>query len=222
MDFLSLCQAVNTECGITGANQPTSVTNQNDILNHIVNWVRTADYTIQNLYFDWRFLWTENTQAIPSDTSTIVPVSNMKHIDPESVIIIDGDKSYTIEVIDYKLLRKMRATTTSAPFVCAISPNNQIVFPQPTDKAYQISYEYHKKPVELEDNTDISLIPVEYHRCIVLQAKIYYAERYSVNEVAQEATKQLKEYLDRLRADQLPGLVNLRTAQPKFMTVVPE
>jgi len=51
---------------------------------------------------------------------------------------------------------------------------------------------------------------------------MYYAERYSVSEVAQEASKQYAEYFDRLRSDQLPGLVNLRTIQPDFMTVIVE
>jgi len=222
VDFLKLCQTVNTECGITGANQPTSVNNQSDILNHIVNWVRTADYTIQNLYFDWRFLWSSVTQVIPEGVVSIVPQLTMKHIDPESVQIVDGDERVNIQVIDYKQLRSIRSTSPAMPFVCAISPSNQIEFSQPADKNYQIYYEFHKKPVELENNTDVPLIPEEYHRCIVLQAKMYYAERYSVNEVAQEATKQYQQYFDRLRSDQLPGLTNLRTIQPEFMTVVVE
>ena len=223
MNFLKLCQALNVECGITGANQPASVSNQNDILKHLVEWIRVADYTIQNLFFDWRFLWSSTTQILVTGSMTSVPVSNMKHIDPESVIIIDDTDRISINVIDYKLLRDMRDDTVAGtPFVCAISPDNQIVFPQPTDKEYRIYYEYYKKPLELTDNTDVSLIPPEYHRCIILQAKIYYAERYTIPEVAQEAGKQYKELFDRLKSDQLPGLTNMRTVQPEFMTVVPE
>jgi len=136
VDFLKLCQTVNTECGITGANQPTSVNNQSDILNHIVNWVRTADYTIQNLYFDWRFLWSSATQAIPEGVTSIVPQPSMKHIDPESVQIVDGNDRIDIEVVDYKKLRSMRSMSPAMPFICAISPDNQIEFSQPTDKNY--------------------------------------------------------------------------------------
>ena len=223
MNFLELCKALNAECGITGADQPTSVSNQNDILRHLVDWIRIADYTIQNLYFDWRYLWSTNIQIIVTGSISIVPVSDLKHIDPESIEIIDDTKRTSITLIDYKELRSMRNTDTSgAPYVCAISPNNQIVFPQPTDKSYSIYYEYHKKPVELTNNTDVSLIPKEYHRCIILQAKLYYAERYTIPEIGQESSKQLSELFDRLKSDQLPGLTNLRTTQPEFMTVMPE
>lgn len=223
MNYLELCQKVNEECGITGANQPTSVSNQSSILLHIVNWVRTADYTIQNLYFDWRFLWGNNTQTIVEDAFSIVPISNFKHIDPESIYIIDGTDRTPIDVIDYKQLRSIKNLSQKVkPYVCAISPDNQIVFPVTSDKIYTIEYDYYKKPVFLTDNTDTSLIPEEYHRCIVLLAKLYYSERFSVPEVAQAANGQYQEIFDRLRSDQLPGLNNMRTVQSKPMMVVTE
>ena len=55
MDFLSLCQRMRQECGISGSG-PTTVVGQSGNLQRIVDWVNTAWIDIQTTNQDWGWM----------------------------------------------------------------------------------------------------------------------------------------------------------------------
>ena len=98
------------------------------------------------------------------------------------------------------------------------------VYPTP-DSATAMSAEYWKTPTLLSSASDVSAIPVRFHRIIICRAKIYYAEQNDAPEIMSASVAEFSDLLDKLESDQLPSQRNRRFSevQDRFnYTVVPE
>jgi hypothetical protein len=98
------------------------------------------------------------------------------------------------------------------------------IYPTP-DSTTAISSEYWATPTELSASTDVSVIPVRFHRIIIARAKIYYAEQNDASEVLSGSIAEFTDLLLKLESDQLPGQRNRRFSLVQDLanyTVVPQ
>ena len=74
MNFLSLCQRLRQEAGLTGTG-PVSVLGQSGEMKRIVDWATAAYEEIQNLHATWRFLKTDFTFQTIYNTQDYTPTA---------------------------------------------------------------------------------------------------------------------------------------------------
>jgi len=230
--YLQLVQQLQRDLGVTGAAIP-AVTGQSSINEKLVNWIADADEFIQSLYWDWKFLWSEYSIATVAGNPAPTVPSDLGVWDRESFWL-----DYTLatkkklEYLDYYEWRDSLGhgvKTNSKPNYITIKPNNSIILERPPDAVYTLTGEYWKTPARMTANADVSAIPAQFHRIIVVQAKLWYAEEEEIPTVYQAAQAELMGdekgnlgLMDKLKSHQLPGQDVRRMAQGPSMTVVAE
>lgn len=230
-DYLALVQQLQREVGVAGATI-TTVSNQTGIYNKLVNWIKDADEYIQSLHIDWQFLWREY--------SISTSIGNAEPASPSDLNFWDRDKfflDYTtsnhkhLVFIPYDFWRKGRGRgelNDRRPDSITIKPNDQIVLIDPPDDVYSLTGEYWATPTLLVNNTDVSIIPVAFHRIILAQAKLWYSEEQEMPEVYQIASRELNGdgrkqlgLLGRLESLQLPEQAGRTMGVANDITVIP-
>ena len=233
-DYLTLVKQLQRECGVAGAAIST-VSNQTGMYNKLVQWIADADEYIQSLHIDWKFLWSEY-----SETTVI---GNAEPPIPSDLNIWDRDSFYLDYTLKsqkklvykaYKLWRDGQGRGVQinrTPNLIIIKPNNQIILSRPPDDAYALTAEYWVTPTKMVNNTDVSAIPAAFHRIIVLQAKLWYAEEQDMPDVYALAKKELRGdglrgkdmgLLGRLEALQLPNQEGRTMGESPDITIRPE
>ncbi len=216
-DFLTLVQQLQREVGVQGS-PLTTVSSQTGIYAKLVNWIADADEHIKGMRTDWKFLWSQYS------ISTIIGTAQPSI--PSDLNLWDEDSFYLdyslasnrhLKILDYKNWRDGRGRgvlTNRKPDRVVIDPGNQIILANPPDAAYALTAEYWKKSTKMASNTDVSEIPANFHRVILLQAKMWYAEQQEIPDVYQSANFELNGspdnkkdmgLLERLKASQLPN-----------------
>jgi len=230
--FLQLAQQLQRDLGVSGTSV-SAVTGQTGMLEKLVNWIADADEFIQSLYWDWKFLWSEYSIATVAGNAAPTVPSDLGVWDRESFWL-----NYTLatkkklQYMDYYEWRDSLGygvKTNSKPSYITIKPDNSIILERPPDAAYTLTGEYWKTPTRMTANGDLSAIPAQFHRIIVVQAKLWYAEEEEITTVYQAADKELNGdergnlgLMDKLKSNQLPGQDVRRMAQSPSMTVVAE
>lgn len=215
-DYLTLVQQLQREVGIQGA--PTStVVGQSDIKNKLVHWIADADIHIQSMHWDWRFLWSQYSQVTASGNSTPPIPGDLNVWDRDSFYLdhssITHKKLITMEYQRWTETLRQGVKTNNKPQIVVIKPDNSLILNPPPDAVYNLTADYWKTPVKLINNTDISPIPAAFHRIILIQAKLWYAEEQEIPIVYQSANNELHGnranqelgLLSRLESLQLPG-----------------
>lgn len=225
--FLELCQDYRAELGIPG-NGPVTTVGQVGELARVITDIRNADLDIQNKWQDWRFLWTSfsaNTIAgnrwltttKPSDLGTWN--TNSFYLDKSST------ESIHLTYIDYDEWRDTRVvgeSTTGDPDAFTVLPDGSIYLDPVPDTVMALTAEYWKKPAPLTSNAQVSIIPEEWHRLIVVRAKIYYAEREDAPEIMVGAVAEYDDLMTGLEAGYLRGQGDGRQARvirPRQMVI---
>ena len=194
--YLQLCQDMAREVGIPGTG-PSSVTPTAEEEKDIVRQIKHADVDIQSRWFNWNYLWAEASITTSSGTSTITSPTDLSQWNIDCVVFDPTSVDYQpLEYMpwnDYKDQYKYGSIDSGTPEVFSVKPDNVIdLYPTP-DTATVVKAEYWKTPTELSSDSDVSVIPVRFHRMIICRAKIYL--------------------LDKLESDQLPGQRNRRFSQ---------
>jgi hypothetical protein len=206
MNLLKLVQTLQTESG-TGNMPISNVATATGEALRLVQWVITADLTLQAHAVDWKFLWTFPSAPITTGagTSTYAGPSDL-NVWKRDAFVIDGIQISEDNVMDYNAATFPRGAATGRPYSVYIMPNNQIrLFPTP-NAAYDIEYEYYRKPVEMaQANGSQSVIPSPYDWVIVYEALSYYATFENAAESAAKAQQGMAAWFPKLEANQKPG-----------------
>lgn len=233
-DFLTLVQQLQRETGVEGA-PLTAVLNQKGMYSKLVNWIADADEHIKNMRTDWKFLWSAYSITTASGTSEPTVPSDLNLWDEDSFYLDYSLASNRhLRILDYKQWRDGRGRgvlINRKPDRVVIKPDNQIVLANPPDAAYALTADYWKTSTKMAANNDTSEIPAEFHRVILLQAKLWYAEQQEIPDVYQAANIELNGggdnkkdmgLLERLKSSQLPNQHRRTMGEATPITMVPE
>lgn len=207
-DYLTLVQQLQREVGVSGA-PITTVAGQTGLAGRLVAWIADSDQYIQSLHWDWNFLWSEYSISTIVGTPNPTVPADLGVWDKESFYL-----DYTLAT--HKRLRNMGykdwrdsagrgVKTNRKPNYVVVKPDKSIVLEPPPDAIYTLTSDYFAKPTRMASNTDVSLIPAQFHRIIVVQAKLYFAEEQEIAAVFEAAQKEL--YGDGSKKD--PGLISM-------------
>lgn len=210
MTFLELVQALHSEVGAAGSS-PTTVVNQVKENNRMVNWIKRADLRLQNKWVNWKFMRLEFTtnNTTTAGVATLGAPADHKTWDVETFkILYPGDTEYSdIDVVEYENIKdEILTTDQGAPSRIIIMPDNNLKLDPVPDGVYTVQADYYRKPVALANNTDVSLIPEEYHESAILgRAMMFYANFEGADEIKVQGQELYAEGLAEMENHQLPN-----------------
>lgn len=218
MNYIKLCQAFVAELGISGGTGPSSTTGNTDPdLVNVVNWIAQANDYINNLHLDWDFLWVRFVGALsvgvdqaPLPTGTAMKV---RVIDQLSAFLNFGTAQPTrLTWLNYQVARRrwMFQKTANRPTFFTRRPDGVIELNYLPTLADAIQYDYWGVPSVLNDgsgaqDSNVPLLPADFHRIILVRAKLMYAEHEDAPEVMSGAAAEYKDLLEKLEAAYWPG-----------------
>ena len=176
-----------------------------------MNWIARADNFVQTQWINWKFLRAAYNQNTVNAQITLPKPSNLATWDIETFFIrpVGGttvEDNEHIEVVEYdKIKSEILDITAGQPSRIIIMPDNSLKFAGTPNGAYPILADYYKTPVTLAANTDVSLIPPEFHNVILGRALILYANFENAPEIKSQGTEIYSEYLLRLENKELPN-----------------
>jgi hypothetical protein len=218
MNYLQLFQRTHQESGTSGS-QPTAVLNQTGKLLRIVNWVQQAWVDIQNERPNWEFMWKEFTFDTVADqrdylaTTLATPITDLKHWNVGTFLMyedaIGASDQNELEYFTWKNWRysyrnQMEARASDRPQLFTVTPDNKVRFESVPDKVYNIAGEYSVLAQVLAADTDIPILPDDYHMIIVWQALKYYGFFEDAPDVLDMAETNFENMLVKLEDNQLP------------------
>ena len=226
--YIELCQDMARDIGIPGTG-PSTVTPTPEEEKDVVRYIKDADQDIQSMWFNWDFLWAENSATTESGTSTITSPTDLAQWNIDSVVYAPTSEGWQplqfVPWLQYKEDYKYGTIATGTPEFFSVKPNNVMdLYPTP-DAATTLTTEYWTTPTVLSASTDISVIPVRFQRIIIARAKIYYAEQNDASEILSGSIAEFTDLLLKLESDQLPGQRNRRFSLVQDLanyTVVPQ
>lgn len=209
MDYLTLCQRVREEAGVSGSG-PSTVTGQTGQLLKIVNWVKSAWNDIQMQHNDWKFHWKTLTfdTTIAEDAYTIgaTDIREVQRVSVYGKIAGISDETMLTEVSydELRLNHKVGTEDAGRPQYFAIRNDGAIVFAPTPEKVYVAKVEYYRTPQVLAANTDVPIMPVHYHEAIVWKALMKFSAHYESNMQYQDSMIQFNDYMSKLEMYELP------------------
>jgi len=226
MTYLQLCQKMVQDLGLQ--NTISSVLSQIGMSKKIVDWVADADEYIQSLWIDWNFLWTQHSVSTIASTRLITAPSDFSAWDNNSIFLDytteDWQQLHKLDYLEWRTTYGNGTQEDDQPDRFVQLPNHNLYLEPAPDKVYTFTGDYWKVVTRMAANATVSAIPARFHRIILAQAKIYYAEHDEFPTVYELASKEYAGLLKDLQAAELPGRKQLRksTSPGETMQVVPE
>lgn len=219
MDYLQLCQDLVKELGLAGSVGPSTVQGQRGELANVVRWIRDATLWIDSEWKTWKYLKCEYAGVIqlnsrePTAPNTPTGVK-VRRWDRDSILINSGSvNAKPLHFEEWSTFRKLRMIgsaylTVDEPAVFTVKQigATPVLVVYPTANAtYPISGEFWRRPPLLSEDTDVPLMPEEYHRLIVATAAIKYGNREDAPEVIAGMEAEHISLLAQLKGEQLEG-----------------
>jgi len=183
MNFLQICQEVNTMCGMQGSMSTAygATGYQATLAKAVINaWI-----DIQNLRREWRFMrksvtFNTVTSQYEYTLTNIFGPGNPQDIAlwvPGMVYYASGDANMPLYMYEYDAYKHydIAAQSNSTPYVYAADPIDRHLYINPPDGIYSITAHYWRTPQILSANTDTPVLPVQFHRAIVYRAAADFA-----------------------------------------------
>ena len=221
MNFLLLCQRLRQEAGLTGSG-PTTTVGQTGISKQVVDWINSAYIDVLSQHSNWQFMQESfSFETVASQREYSVAETGLTDLEKWKVDdygsfrvyltssgVANEQYMYPILWDDYRQMYLYGATRTAEglPSYFSIQPDNGINFYLVPDAAYTITGEYFKTPTELSGNTDIPIIPTQFHMIIVWRALMFYAGFDAANEKYAMGKNEYNKLLMRLEIDRLPKM----------------
>jgi hypothetical protein len=207
MTYLELCQAVARESGVSAPNF-TDVVGQISILDKIAEWVKQADLDIQLSRQDWYFLFKSLSSTLVADQKTYVEGDfGVSDIQTPLTILIN---SRPVSIMDWSsYVSEIRGqgrgdeSATTAEYITRSPDDTFYLYPIP-NQVLPIEIDYTAKPVAMVNAADVSVIPENYHNCIVQKALMYLSEELEDTMRYQTASINYKQWINVLSRDQKP------------------
>ena len=218
MNYLQLVQSLVAELGIGGANNggetPDTLAGVTGQLWNAKNWIQQADNNINVMWVNWDFLVVEYSETLTVG-STAVPA----HSGSEVVNKWDRDTFWInqtltsagqLEWMDWYDFRKTvlpgsASLGNAKPSTITAKRDNTPLINQPSNDTYALTAEFWKEPELMSVDDDVPLLPAQYHRLIICEAAIKYANKEAAPEIIQGMEAEYLYLLDKLEGDQLPG-----------------
>jgi hypothetical protein len=184
---------------------PTTTVSQVGEAQRLVSWIIKADLEIQQKHSDWKFHWGQDDFDTANGTATYDdPVAGgVSTFDEDSFYL---DSTSRISCVYYESVKGFaRPTGTSQPSQVVIMPNGKLRCDPTPNGVYTISFDYWMKPVAMALNTDVSIIPEEFHDVILGKALMHYAEYENAAETMQKGQRMYADWILPLESKQLPG-----------------
>lgn len=191
MTFLELCKLLRAEAGISG-DGPPSVAGQTGINLKIVNWIRRAYQEVQNVHFDWAFLWAEASLTLTPGKRDYAPRTDLmlpqfNHWEAQS-FFGRGQTPRQIGFVPFEEFRlRDRIERIGEPLIFTILPNDVIRFDSTPTQAEVVDFEYYRVPFEMTANTDSPVFSAQFHDVILYKALMYYAADEEAPNIFQDA-----------------------------------
>jgi hypothetical protein len=218
MNRLQLVQEFCRLAGMTDTGGPTTTINQNGDYALAAYCIDVAHQEIQNLYFDWNFLWQTASLQTTAGTATYQGQSNIGIWDAMRVFC-DGRP---LRIMDYQDYVPDPNRENGPPEYGVILPNNQLLIVPTPDDAYTINYDYFRRPFVMTQNTDEPLIPRQYRRVIVGRALMIYGNFEAAEEIKIQGQELYEQYLNPLEAHETPRKgQRMGRAENMPITVIP-
>lgn len=217
MTFLELCQAYRSELGIPGSG-PTSVTPPDGELAKIVRDIKNAEVDVKRRWQDWKFLRRTHDTIIQAGSRTpevaLPPDINMW--DPTRFRLNYGTTSVirltAMDYLDFEERVDSWTAVSGPPEVITWDRNQSLQVDPIPEEQYTLRGTYWLRAVAMTQETEVSIIPEQFHRIIIARAKIHYAEREDAPEITSGAVAEFEDLMEQLEANQLPGQHNRKFA----------
>jgi len=161
------------------------------------NAVNDAINYVNQREFGWPFTHDTHSQTLVAGQTRYNIPADSQSVDYDTFRISKNDtlavNGITLRIMDYKEYTQKyieQETTTgvgAVPIYVFRSPdNNYGLFPYP-DKAYELKFEYYKKPTALSAHGDVPTVPEQYRQVVVDGATAYAyqyrgeAQQYGIN-----------------------------------------
>ncbi len=224
MDYRTLCQDFVAQFGLAGGTGPSSVENQVGELGNVVRWVRDAALYIDNLWLDWRYLFTrysgtlsapDSVPSLPNDPAGVrarlwethnLKISPAPPTAPAWSLLTYLDRAQFDQCYDPD------TATAGQPEAFTVMPDQTLQFNCPADQSYILKGAFYRAPVPLAANSDVPLIPEEFHRLILVRALVMYADREDAPELVSAALSEYPDLLEKLESGYLEAFQYRRRA----------
>jgi hypothetical protein len=162
----------------------------------IVDWVQTAYQEIINLK-PWDFTWKTVDVVVPVGTQIIdKSVFGLDDLGFLSRVLVSSNPLIYTDWKHGDATYLNQPQGTVAYF--AILPNGNIkLYPSP-DTATTVTIEYHRSKHVLIENSDVPLIPDNFHMVIVYKALSMYAANDEAVSLFQDAIRQYDSWMGRM------------------------
>jgi hypothetical protein len=218
MNRLDLVQTLCRLAGITDSGGPPTTIGQTGDYRKAVAYTDMANEEIQIKHFDWNFLWA--TGVI--NTSNLVSVYQGESdlgIWDEKRIFYDGR---ALEVVAYQDYVPETREPGEPDFV-VIRPDNRLLIVPTPDDAYEITYDYFRKPQPLTLNTTQPLIPADYRMAIVGRALMMYGNYEGAEEAKIQGQELYEQHMKALELHELPRKAQMQgRSENTQIVVIPE
>lgn len=222
--YLELVSDMIMETGLNGGNAPSSVESAEGDAAKVCYWIQQADLSIQRERIDWQFLWSRTDETLTAD-SNVVPSptdtdggntdSNahtmlVNAMPKDRLAIIDPNgEAFFPTYLDWNEFGPLYGfedqNPNDYPSYWTIRPDRVILLSEPIQSSGMVCrYEFWRKPLKMQTNTDTSRIPDDFSRLIVVRAKIMYAEHEDAPEVDVGASAEYDILFNQMLATQAP------------------
>lgn len=225
--FLKLCQEYRSEIGIPG-DGPVTTVGQSGELAKVVRDIRDADMSLKLQWQDWKFMWAQfsTTTLVGSNWLTVQKPSDLGTWNTNSFYLdkntVDAVRLNYVDYDTWRDVQMVGESNTGTPDEFTVRPDGAIQINPVPETVQQFTSEYWKKASPLTSDAQISIIPEEYHRLIIVRAKLIYAEREDAPEIMAGSSTEYENLLTGLEAAYLPAQGDGRQAsviRPRQMVV---
>lgn len=219
--YLQLCQRLRKEVGASGSD--STVVSASGEWGRLCSWIATAWEEIQQEEATWEWMRTTKSFNTVAEQSTYpvadapLSLTDFAYWRSDSFRLYKddiGDEQF-LDHVPYNWFRDTYllgsdTTTYSRPTVISITPSKALIFALPPNDVYTVTGEYYKTPTALSLDADEPDMPERFHLAIVYRAMIHYGFYESAQEVIARGERFYREYLERIRFDQLPSIQTYR------------
>lgn len=178
----------------------------------MVLYVDRAYQEIQDLHWNWMFLWDEFSASTVASTATITKPATLKQVDKNDFSIFltsaGSDTKQRLRYRDWGAFRWAHRIDTAEgyPNEVTIRPDGDLQFHPIPDGVYTVEFGGWTLADTMTADADVPLIPADYQQIIVEKALTLYAADDEAGAVYQSAMTAYVKLLAELEAAELPKL----------------
>lgn len=195
---------------------PSTVLAQTGEMQRVVEWIKTAYESVQNLHASWNFLKTEF--SFPTIASTANYTKAAAGLTELGSWKTDSFRCYLTatgvsdeQELDYIPWDEFRfvyqrgtsSTLTGRPSIFTVKPDLSVTFWPIPSAVYTVTGEYFKRAQVMSANADEPIIPLQFQAVIVWKALMLYGAYSAADEKYAHGQNEYRAVLAKLRRNQL-------------------